>query len=311
MVSPLPDDIWSLIVLSGIIISLFLTVYLPWKRDYSCSMVLAGSILVISAVVFFLDLMEVENSIIRDLGFYPDDIVDNYSVHRFVTPIFLHGDFLHLISNFLPLFFLGMQLEGKIGWKRYLLLFIGSGIIAHAVVLILSPFEALGQRMDIVSIGASGAVFGLLGGYWFLYPKDEVFFPLILIRKWPISLIFMIYGGMETVLVFAGTNDHISHAAHLGGLLGAFPLAAMIRPDEDEGEAKPEEPWGERLEELARTRSQKESLHKALSADEPEVRDAWLEDFFDRIRCPKCGKKGMDYGGKTANCTKCGYRIRP
>ncbi len=308
--TPFPEDVWSIAILLAIITSLFLAVYLPWKRGYSASMVVSASILIISALVFLIEIVVSDQTIVRDLGFYPRDIVDNYSIYRFLTPIYIHGDFLHLISNFLPLFFLGMQLESKLGWKRFLLLFFGSGIIAHCLVLSLSPVELLEQSMRTVSIGASGAVFGLLGGYWFLYPKDEVVFPLIIIKKWPISLIFIIYGGLETVLILFGGNDNISHVAHLGGLFGAFPVAALIRPPE-KGEVEQEKISEEGLRKLTRTNRQRRLLKRVMDSDEKEVRDAWLEELFKTLKCPKCGHAGMDYNGKAGMCTSCGYRIRP
>ena len=309
MMTPFPDDIWSIVILLAIMLSLFLAIYLPWKRGYSASMVVSASILILSALVFLIEIMVDDQTIVWDLGFYPRDIIDNYSIYRFLTPIYIHGDFLHLISNFLPLFFLGMQLENKLGWKRFLLLFFGSGIIAHCAVLSLSPVELLGQSMGTVSIGASGAVFGLLGGYWFLYPKDEVLFPLIIIKKWPISLIFIIYGGLETVLIVFGTNDHISHVAHLGGLFGAFPIAALIRPPE-KGEVEQEKISEEDLRKLTRTARQKRLLKRVMDSDEKEVRDAWLEELFSSLKCPKCGHDGMDYERKAGTCPSCGYKIR-
>ncbi len=107
----------------------------------------------------------------------------------------------------------------------------------------ISPFDAVGHSMNVPSIGASGCIFGILGGYWFLYPKDKVFFPLPLFfiritNQWPISLIFMIYGGITAFFLLIGTNDNTSHIAHFGGLVGAFPIAALIRPPDKEEKIK-------------------------------------------------------------------------
>ena len=215
--------------------------------------------------------------------------------------------------NFLGLFILGTQLEQRIGWQRFLVIYYGSGIIAGAVVLAISPFEILGHTMNTVSLGASGCIFGLLGGFWYLYPREEIFFPLIIIRKWPVSLIVLVYGGLSALFIFLGSDDNVSHIAHFAGLVGAFPIAFLVREREGKGDKDKEESRStkEELMVLANTKKKKEILEKALSADEDDVRHAWLEDFFRRVNCPKCKGTGMNYQGKDAICPKCGKRIRP
>jgi hypothetical protein len=219
---------------------------------------------------------------------------------------------MHLMMNFLGLFILGTQLEQRIGWERFLIIYFGSGVIAGAVVLFISPFGYLGHTMDTYSIGASGCIFGVLGALWYLYPRDEIFFPLIILRKWPISLIVLIYGGISAFYILLGEADEVSHIAHFAGLVGSFPIAFLVKPkQENEKEKGLDLLTKEQLAELARTRSQKKLLDRALEADEKDVRDAWLEDFFAHVKCPKCSGLGMNYDGKDATCGRCGKRIRP
>jgi membrane associated rhomboid family serine protease len=323
----LPDSIQGTILLVSILIMVGLAFLLPWKKKGSATAVISTSVFIVfmlqllftSDMVYdlpFLDEIDpvTSSEIYREVGFHPRSIIDDQSIYQFITSTYLHADFLHLIFNFLGLFLLGIQLERKIGWLRFLMLYFGSGIIAGGIVLIISPFDAVGHSMDVPSIGASGCIFGIIGGYWFLYPKDKVFFPLPLFfirmtNKWPISLIFLIYGGITAFFLVVGTDDNTSHIAHFGGLVGAFPIAALIRPPEKEEKIK--ELKTEDLASFAKTRKQKEYLKKAMEADEEDVRNAWLDELFQSTNCPKCRSSNMSYENGKAVCPRCGHRIKP
>lgn len=316
----------SLILLFLIAGGFILSIVLPWLKKASATNVITGTIILVFVFQFLLTgdmfkdlpllgtLGEGSRSVIfRDLAFYPRRLVDDIAVHQFITSTYLHSDFLHVMFNFLGLFILGTQLEQRIGWKRFVVIYYGSGIVAGAVVLAISPFEILGHTMNTISLGASGCIFGLLGGFWYLYPREEIFFPLILIRKWPVSLIVLIYGGLSALFILLGTDDNVSHIAHFGGLVGAFPIAFLVKKRDDEGDGDETEKTlsKEDLQELATTKKKRDILKRILDSDERDVRDAWLEKFFEEVKCPRCDNKGMNYEGKDAVCPKCGKRIRP
>jgi membrane associated rhomboid family serine protease len=315
----------SIIIMIIIMVSFALAVILPWKKKASATAVVSSSLILVFMIQFLLTedfiygLPFMENfsafdqgELFSDLGFNPRTIVDDYTVYQFLTSTYLHSGFMHLMFNFFGLFILGTQLEQRIGWERFLIVYFGSGIIAGAVVLFISPFGYLGHTMNTVSIGASGCIFGILGALWYLFPREEIFFPLIIIRKWPISLIVLIYGGISALFILLGTDDEVSHIAHFAGLVGSFPIAFLVRPRQGEAKDKGLDVLTkDQLIELAKTKTQKKLLDRALEADEVDVRDAWLEDFFARVKCPKCSGSGMNYDGKDATCGRCGKRIRP
>ncbi|MGA1820010.1 MAG: rhomboid family intramembrane serine protease [Thermoplasmatota archaeon] len=315
----------SLILFIGILISFVLAIVLPWKKKASATTVISFSIIVVFVIQFFLtskmfyDMPFMSGyspwdryTILGDLGFYPRAIVEDYKFYQFITVAYLHSGFLHLMFNFFGIVVLGTQLEQRVGWQRFLVIYFGSGIIAGAVVLFISPFGYLGHTMDTISIGASGCIFGILGALWYLYPRDEVFFPLIIIRKWPISLIVLIYGGMSALYILLGRDDDVSHIAHFAGLVGSFPIAFLVRPKPDQEKEKGLDVLTkEQLSKMAVTKGQKKLLNKAVDSDEKDVRDAWLEEFFAIANCPKCGGAGMHFDGKDASCPRCGKRIRP
>jgi len=310
----------TIIIMAAIAISVLLSIYLPWKRKIPASYVISISIIVVLLLGVFLSsnlFEDILNSNLHtsnfilwlDLAFYPQDMIDDYTVYRFITSMYMHSGFLHAVSNLIGLLFIGTQFEQRIGWKRFLLLYYGTGILASCVVLAVTPFDLLGHDMHTLSIGASGAIFGILGAFFYLYPQAEIFFPLIIVKKWNISLIIFIYMAITSLFIFVGTDDNVSHLAHFAGLGVSFPLAIMVGRPPEEAERK-SRPWDFRqLEGLADTADLKRYLNRAKEADEPEIREAWLSELFRKSECPKCKGKGMAYEDRRATCPRCENRI--
>ena len=137
-----------------------------------------------------------------------------FNVYQLITYGFLHGNLSHLIFNMIPLFMFGRVLENTWGSKRflnyYLLTVIGAGIVQ----LILGGFS--------VTIGASGAVFGLLAGFGILFPNTQLF---LLFPPIPIKAKYFVIGYCLIELFLGGIaiqGDTIAHFAHLGGAIMGF-----------------------------------------------------------------------------------------
>jgi len=314
----------TIIVSILIIVSLILLIVLPWKRGYPATIVLSISILAIFIIEFIItnsiteplpfvgDILHGNKALVWfDLGFWPQGVVTYLELHRFITSMFIHSDIMHILFNLAGLIFLGVQFENKVGWKRFLVIYFGSGILANCLVMIMSEFEVLGQGMGHISIGASAGIMGILGAYWYLYPRDKIFFPLIIIKKWSIQFIILIYLGFSVLMLLLNPDDQVNHFAHFAGLVAAVPIAWILRPPPKEEEVKVKRSTAENLRSLATSRKKNEILDRAMESDEKDVRDAWLEDFFQRVKCPKCGHSGMDYGNELAECPACGKKIRP
>lgn len=129
-----------------------------------------------------------------------------------VTYMFLHADFFHLLFNMLALFFFGPRLEARLGSRRFLALYLASGLVA-AIFSILFSFEA---RV----VGASGAVFGVLLGFARYWPHHRIYIWGIL----PIEARFLVAGmaALSLWAGFSGSDSGIAHFAHLGGFLGGY-----------------------------------------------------------------------------------------
>lgn len=139
---------------------------------------------------------------------------------QLVTYMFMHGGFGHLFFNMYTLFIFGSVLENVWGTKKFLTFYFVTGIGAALVnigVQYLTGSFAL-------TVGASGAIYGILMGYAMLYPDSMltlVLPPVSMKAKWFV----LIFAGIELLLGISNNPaDNVAHFAHLGGLIFAFLL---------------------------------------------------------------------------------------
>jgi membrane associated rhomboid family serine protease len=160
------------------------------------------------------------------LGLVPGLVWHNYFVWQLGTYIFLHGDFSHILFNLLALWMFGGELENYWGSKKFLTYFffcgIGAGISTVVATLLLTP-----QYQLIPVIGASGAIYGILLAFGWLFPSRLIYiyflFPI------PAKYFVIIFGFLEFIYFSRGGGGGISHLTHLGGLLfGLFYMAYPV-----------------------------------------------------------------------------------
>jgi len=135
-----------------------------------------------------------------------------------ITYAFMHGSLEHLLFNMLGLWMFGGELERVWGRKRYLQILTASTLSAAAVQLVFT--WAIGTFSP--TVGASGAIFGLLLSFGMLFP-NRIIVPLIPPIPMKAKYFVAIFGGLELVLGFSRTSG-VAHFAHLGGMLGAWLL---------------------------------------------------------------------------------------
>ena len=138
-----------------------------------------------------------------------------------VSYAFLHGNFMHLFFNMLGLWMFGAELERLWGAKRYLQFYFASLLTAAATQLL---FAALSGAV-YPTVGASGALFGLLLAFGMMFP-NRVIMPLFPPIPMKAKFFVALFGGLEVIFAYFNTNDGVAHLAHLGGMLGGF---LMIR----------------------------------------------------------------------------------
>jgi rhomboid family protein len=128
-----------------------------------------------------------------------------------VTYLFVHAGFSHLFWNMLALYFFGPRLEARIGGRRFIGLYLVSGV-AGAVASLVTPYVTI--------IGASGAVFGVMLGYAHYWPREPIylFFLVRLEARWLVLLMTAV--ALWGALHQGGSG--IANFAHLGGFVGGF-----------------------------------------------------------------------------------------
>lgn len=143
------------------------------------------------------------------------DIVNGQEYYRFISCMFLHGGIEHLISNMLFLVILGEMLEQEIGHLGLVILYmaagIGSGIFSVGYELLTNQFYH--------SIGASGAICGLIGALLVLVIRNNGNYRELSIRRMIFAIFYLIYTGLRSPMV--------NNAAHIGGLIIGFLIQAL------------------------------------------------------------------------------------
>jgi membrane associated rhomboid family serine protease len=140
-----------------------------------------------------------------------------------ITYAFLHGPWEHLFFNMLGLWMFGPELESVFGSKRYTQVLLASTLTAALVQLLVTAM--MGSMAP--TIGASGALYGLLLSFGMLFP-DRIIVPLIPPIPMKAKYFVAIFGGVELFLGYRG-RDGVAHFAHLGGMLGAYMLLRYWR----------------------------------------------------------------------------------
>ena len=163
-----------------------------------------------------------------------------FKPYQLITHMFMHGGFTHILFNMYTLFIFGSVLERVWGMKKFLLFYFVTGLGAAAVhtgVEWIQMTHWMSQAAEgsmaaqasihalkmTPTVGASGAIYGLLMGYAMLYPDSVmrlIFPPIALKAKWFV----LIFAAIELLTGVTGTGGGIAHFAHLGGLIFGFLL---------------------------------------------------------------------------------------
>jgi membrane associated rhomboid family serine protease len=156
-----------------------------------------------------------------------------------LTYMFMHSsvDFSHIFFNMFSLWMFGRTLELEMGWKRFLIYYIVCGVGAALFQMGVAQIDlahieidskAWHEYMLTPTVGASGAIFGLLLAFGLLHPNaliSLIFPPITLKAKWFV----IIYGVLELLLGVTGSMSNVAHFAHLGGMFWGLLLLLWWR----------------------------------------------------------------------------------
>ena len=171
--------------------------------------------LIVLNVLVFLGEALLGSSFISLLALWP--LGPDFMPWQLLTYAFVHGGVSHLLFNMLGVYMFGGDLERVWGSSRYLTYYLLCALSAAAAQLLV----AMLTDATSPTVGASGAVFGLLLAFAMLFPRRMIvpLFPPIPMRA-PVFVAF--YGGLELLLGVSGAASGVAHFAHLGGLAGGF-----------------------------------------------------------------------------------------
>jgi membrane associated rhomboid family serine protease len=204
------------------------------------------SLIVITVIVFFMQITSPDpEAFIQQYALIPAHVDwSNYrTLFPFITSMFLHGGFLHIISNMVFLWVFGDNAEGEFPPFVYLFVYLGAGLVGGFAQYILMPGST------IPMLGASGAVAGALGAYFALFPHHKitsfVFIPP-LITTIQVSAGFMlgywillqVISGVFSIGQINAEVGGIAFFAHIGGFVFGYVIAKLL----------PKEPELERVE---------------------------------------------------------------
>lgn len=187
--------------------------------------------LIVVNVVAFLAYTSVLDSDVALGNFYsdwamiPSRIASGAGYYTLVTSMFMHAGLLHLAGNILFLWIFGDNLEDELGHIGFLFFYLACGIIASGAQIAAAPLS------QIPTVGASGAIAGVMGGYLLLFPKARVDILLILIvffKVFPVPA-WVVLGIWFALQVFFGIGSDtlqggVAYWAHAGGFIAGFIL---------------------------------------------------------------------------------------
>ena len=153
------------------------------------------------------------------------DIAVGFRPWQLITYAFMHGGYQHIIFNMIALYMFGGAIERTFGTRDYLIYYFVCLIVAALAQLLVVQYFTHGIYP---TLGASGAIFGLLLAFGMLYPHEKVFLMFLPIPM-PAWLFVIGYALVELTLGVTGTQAGVAHFAHLGGMVGGYLLIQYWR----------------------------------------------------------------------------------
>ncbi|MDR3589945.1 MAG: rhomboid family intramembrane serine protease [Negativicutes bacterium] len=176
---------------------------------------------------------------IQNYGLVPASFLANFASHPLAvstyvplfSDLFLHGGWMHIIGNMWYLWLFGHSVEDCLGRLNFTWFYLLCGIAANLSQIIVDPAST------VPTIGASGAISGVLGAYFLLYPRARIstliplfiFFPIIQIRAWLFLIFWFLLQLQSGALALFTAGSGIAWWAHIGGFVAGMALVKMVK----------------------------------------------------------------------------------
>jgi len=151
---------------------------------------------------------------VEALGVTPVKVLQNLSLHQLFTYMFLHGSFFHILINMFILWMFGTEIESTWGTKRFFKYYFLTGIAGGIFTVAFQP------NLVYPTIGASGAIYGLLVAYAVMFPNRTIYIYFLFPVK--VKYAVIVFVVLEFLASFSATADGVGHLAHLGGAAVGF-----------------------------------------------------------------------------------------
>lgn len=182
----------------------------------SCTVIL---VLINVAIFLLTDFMELffQSYNLLEMGAVSwQEVIFNHQYYRIISSMFLHNGLDHIFNNMLVLFFVGSYLEQNIGKKWFLAVYFFSGILAACTSIVYNMI----QHVVVTSVGASGAIFGLMGALLTVVLLKRNRGTNMNVRRLFFAIFFSLYGGFS--------SQGVDNAAHVGGFIGGILITAIL-----------------------------------------------------------------------------------
>ena len=252
------------------------------------------------AATWVLELRGIDLTQLLGLHFF---LASDFHIYQFFTYMFLHGGFTHIFFNMFALWMFGSVIERVWGPKKFIFYYIvcgiGAGITQELVQYATYTIEGIsayqyvnagGVQMTTdayinlwTTIGASGAVYGILLAFGMIFPNERLFiipFPFPIKAKW----LIVGYIAIELFSAMTGPGDGVAHMAHLGGMLFGFLLIRYWQKHPDSSQSFGRSRGQEFFENMKRRYDQRQQQSSHMKAEQTDPRRESDEEYNARKR---------------------------
>jgi len=143
-------------------------------------------------------------------------LIRDHEYYRLITSMFIHGGTSHLVNNMMVLFVIGSRYEASLGHARTFISYFSGGILAGVFSMLYNMIKG----SIVGSVGASGAIFALVGAFFAAIVIYKGRLQGVSIRQMLIFIVFSLYGGF--------TNANVDNVAHIAGLACGFVIGLVV-----------------------------------------------------------------------------------
>jgi membrane associated rhomboid family serine protease len=192
--------------------------------------IITWALIAVNVAAFFWELFidpRLYVQVIRTFGFVPYAVIRHRTYYMFLTSMFLHGGIMHLAGNMLYLYIFGDNVEDLCGHVPYLVFYLICGFAGSLLQL------ASDWMSTIPSIGASGAISGLLGAYIYLFPNVRIrtavtFGVFVRLIRMPAYILIGFWFLYQLILGLLAADASVAYWAHVGGFVAGYLLARVL-----------------------------------------------------------------------------------